>query len=438
MTVLRSVYGFARSSCPLPSSPRYRHPMFVLSVSKDATFPSPRLSLDWSMLSMLSVVPTMGDLQRSLIECCDWSTLATFLHPRCVASQGTPPLQAEVNLVKNILGVEGFGRDQTLSRADYEAYALHLQLSRILLYVKPLTKLHADSSLANLAQLLSRALDDFDDFLLESRILRLPAELHLALWKLHIAERMHAFRDLRVLRSASDVLFLRSMVTSRLSREVKHVIDKVSVHDESGMPAVKPTEVGHLLRYLPSVSEIIYGRSSTRYNSAMPWNSNSLLSWRYSLHKLQRLRVLALHHHEFPSLSALLRLIGSVPELQKLHLERVFWPTPLHWDQYLLLNRCPKGTLNISFKSCSASYQFWIAAISGYQGEARVRANQPFMNVLGHVKLLMWLYEAYLRRCFGEGTGGKALSLRISSKYLLKFNPDCFAQLKTISECKHG
>lgn len=301
-------------------------------------------------------------------------------------------------MVKNMFGVEGRGYELPSSITDEEAESVYWQLCRIKTYIsRQKIQPHSPQSipLSELLQTLCDAVNDFDSIRLEFHLSRLPPELWSTVREYvklsldtSIERRTTLFRELR-LKSLDDVLFLRSILCSRLSQGLRDIIRHLTIEY-----CAHPSDLSLLIGMLPSIHGLVYAVDGLEepWHSAN-WNAHALLHWRHRSAKLHSLGTLTLRYHSFPSLSALLRLIASLRNLRLLELTDVTWPQSTVEGQYLSLSVKPGSVLDIMCERCPQDEYFLAAALVGYEGPRRLQLQQPNTGMKGLLDLFGWLYE---------------------------------------------
>lgn len=375
--------------------------MFLLSGQGSNAYRLRKLALDWQLLSVLSLVPRIKRLQHSLVMCCDWDAFAhSFFHSQAsLPSNGrdTMCLDTQTEMVKSMLGVEGRGYDSPLSIRDEEAESLYWQLSCIRTCISQHTSTPSSASSALCMELHSTLLtvaDDFHALILEFRLLRLPPELwhtireHVKLrLDTSIERRRRLFGDI-TLRSLEDVLFLRAVLCSKLSKDpIRYIIRHLTV-----AYCAQPSDLAIIVGMLPSVTGLVYAADILEEPwHGVIWHPYSPLQWRRRVPNLFSLVTVTLRSHFFSSLSSFLRLIAALPSLRLLRLVDVTWPPPVHCSRYWCLHVTPGSVLNIISRECPQDDHLLSAALLGYE---TTREHWPLANVDvdGLLALFGWLY----------------------------------------------
>ena len=283
-----------------------------------------------------------------------------------------------------------------------EALGVRGQLARILTVLCQQTSRDVAtqclSSAPELRDTLHKAIKGYDLILCSYHLTRLPLELWSTLREYvqvamgtSLENRSKLFREL-TLRLPEDVLYLRTILSSKLSRNLRPYIHHITI-----ICNPRPTDVATCLKMLPSLITLRYGS-----NRALDWNSHTLLHWRHNFRNLPHLKTLSLGHHNFPSLSALLRLISAPSNLSELELHEVTCPNLSSDDHLPLLIVKPGTVLYISLLNCLKidMYRMLSATIVGRRHPSQPQHIQTTLVIQATTNLLrvMQLFDIDIHR----------------------------------------
>lgn len=102
---------------------------------------------------------------------------------------------------------------------------------------------------------------------------------------------------------------------------------------------------------------------------------------------------LDLKSHTFPSLSALIRLVSSLPHLVYLKLWDVHWPQSPPYTQFLWRMSIPREALWFTAVNIPQVSELLIASLLGLSDPARSQHNHPEADIRAMNEVFSWLDE---------------------------------------------